>query len=46
MSGAQLELKVRVMTRDASFENNVPAAAFIKVRLVVRQVKVDLEAIN
>lgn len=46
MSGAQLESKVRVMTRDPSFENNVPAAAFIKVRLVVRQVEVDLEAIN
>ncbi len=34
------------MTLGQRFENNVPAAAFIKVRLVVRQVKVDLEAIN
>ena len=34
------------MTRETLFENNVPAAAFIKVVQVVRQVKVDLEAIN
>lgn len=33
------------MTR-RRFDNNAPSATFIKVRLVVIWVKVDLEAIN